>query len=346
MKTRNFIIFFCFLVLSHLILKLIPKNYEYKYFLGEVEIVESYDKSDSIYKFEIDNKKSSFVYYVEENYISKRGLIKSVEIKGDCIIAISDDIKDISLCHNEEMYYTHYYEDTPEAKLIDTYNGINIYDFNNSKYMIWNYSGFLTISESEKDTIKLFNTDFYYLDLIIKMDDYLVVADYDQKYKFDKFYLINSKNNKVKEFTLDKELFFNSYILGNEKDNFYIYDVQQELEYKINPFKENVKKIDYETLVDGNWEKISINKLNKKDVVFRQKSNFYFFLDNNKLYYKAKDTTISVTNKDVDKIVSSNKEEVYFVSEGALYHIEFLSGIKKIMDYKEWNFNYNNIYVF
>ena len=159
-------------------------------------------------------------------------------------------------------------------------------------------------------------------------------------------YLINSKNNRVKELNLDKKIYFNSYILGIYKKDIYFYDIQKEKEYRVNPFKETVTKNAYEILVDDNWEKVSVNKLNKKDLSFSKKELFGYVLKDNVLYYEMPTQMIRVTNMEVSNVVESNEKEAYFISGDTLYHVDFDKGIKKIMSYSEWNFNNKNIYIF
>ena len=343
MKVRNLIIFFSFLIIVYLIIKAMPKSYEYDYVLNGIVVVESYNKKEKVYSFKIDEK---YTYNIAHKYISKRGLLNKIKKIGFCIEAESSEISDFSLCIKNGEFYTSYYDVAIEAKIKESYEDIDIYDLNSKTFLVWHYNGFISINEEHKEKIKLFEEDVYSLDIITKLKNYLLVADYNQKYKFDKLYLINYKNNKVKEIKLDKEVYFNSYILGTHKSDIYLYDIQKETEYKINPFKEVIKKNSYEVLVDNKWEKTSANKLNKKEVKFKNENIFEFSLKDNKLLYKSKDSVINVIDMKVDKIIEANEVEAYFVSDGTLYYVNIVKGATKIMRYNEWNYNFDNIYVF
>ena len=134
-------------------------------------------------------------------------------------------------------------------------------------------------------SLDLFKKDVYKMDMIVRINDDLLVADYNQKYQFDKMYLINLENNKVADFTINRKLYLDGYILGTYKNDVYIYDVSKETEYKINPYKERITKSGYGIYNNGSWESISINKLNKKNYYFIE--NKAFILEDNALYFNG-----------------------------------------------------------
>lgn len=345
-KVRNLILFFALSFLTFLIVSFLPKSYEYKYILKKVEITERYNKNTKVYSFILKADDVIYEYSLENRYIKKRGLIDSISIKNNCLTAKASKTFSFNICKKEDGYHTSFYSKKDNDKVLDKYGRINIYNLNNHKYYIWNYTDFIAIDSENYEKISLFDNDVYELALITKLNDYLVIADYDQKYKFDKMYLINSKNNKVEEANLDKEIYFESYILGTYKKDIYLYDLQKELEYKINPFKETVNKSAYEIRVDKKWEKISVNKLNKKNTFFEDNNNFEYFIKDDYLYYKADNISIKVSDKIVTNIIESNKKTAYFISEDALYYVDIEKGIIKIMSNSEWNFNSKNIYIF
>ena len=336
------IIFFIFVFLTFL-----PKNYKYEYKINKINIIESYNKKDSIYYFKIINsKKDIYEYSLQHKYLRKRGLINSLKIKNSCIKANSKVLASFSICKDRDDYSTNYYNYEDISKRIDNFENIDIYNLLSNKYFIWNYSNFLAISNNEYKKINLFASDMYEIDLIAKLKDYLVIADYSQKYIFKKLYLINSKNNKVKEAKLDRNIYYNSYILGTYKNNIYLYDLEKELEYKINPFKAEVSKNPYEILINNSWQKVSINKLNKKNLQFLNQTKFHYEIQGNILYYITANIKIKVVNIPVSRIVQSNEKEAFFISEDSLYFVDIDKGITKIMKYSEWNFNNKYIYIF
>lgn len=344
-KLIKLIILILILFSSFLLISFYPHNYTYKYKLGKASIVEKYDKGNKSYVFVIDIDNYEYKYSFESKYLRKRGIIKSIQKSNDCI-DVNTKSQDFSVCQKANDYTTAYYSDKFQINKIDDYKNVEIYELLNHKYYIWNYTGFLSINKDEKKLIKLFENDVYELKIITPINQHLLIADYDQEYAFDKMYLLNTKNNNVSDVLLKKKVYFNSYILGTYKKDVYLYDAQKEKEYKINPFKASVEKFGYKVLVDGEWEKASLNKLNKKEAYFEGKDLYNFFTKNNKLYYKMIENDILITNLQVSNLVFNNEKEAYFVSGESLYYVNLHKGIKKIMSYSEWNFNNKNIYIF
>lgn len=345
-KLRNLLVFLSCIFILFLIVSITPKDYKYQYELGKIKITEIYQKKDKVYLFTFEKNSSKYEYSVSHKYIRKRGLIDKVSINDDCLIVKSKLLDDFSVCQNDNGYYTIYTNDKIIEDVTDNYELVNIYDLKNRQFYIWNYTEFLAINKDEKQHIELFDDDIYELEIITKLNNHLVVADYNQKYKFNKMYLINSKNNETKEIELDKDIYFNSYILGTYKKSLYIYDLQKEKEYKVNPFKGELEKISYEIRVNKEWQSVSVNKLNKKNMKFEETQLFYYEIEDGNLYYNMPNAKILVTNMVVTNIVESNEKEAFYISEDTLYYIHFDTGISKVMQYSEWKFTSNNIYIF
>ncbi|MBE6148471.1 MAG: hypothetical protein E7167_03145 [Firmicutes bacterium] len=345
-KLRNLILFFLCIFVLFIVVSLTPKNYVFKYDINKIKITESYKKKEKIYLFKIEKGNKKFVYSLAHKYIKKRGLLDKAIIKDNCLNVKSKILNDFSVCKENDNYYTTYAYEDVGGNIKDTFQLVDIYDLKEKKFYIWNYTEMLAINEKEKKQIELFDKDVYELEIITKLNNHLVIADYNQKYKFNKLYLINSKNNEVKESNLNKDIYFNSYILGTHKKNIYLYDLQTEKEYKINPFKEEIAKNAYQIRVNQKWEAVSVNKLNKKNVEFKDDKLFEYFLENDKLYYKTINSKILITNDNVANIVESNEKEAFYVAGDTLYYVHLDKGISKVMRYSEWNFTNNNIYIF
>ena len=336
-----------FIILLFIILINSPKNYQTKYKIDNYAITETYNKKDNIYTFSIsfDDKEYSFNYI--HKYIKKRHLITSVNYDNNCLTISSNYINTYTLCKNEYgEYITPFYDNNEFDTDFHTYENLKIYNLNNRKYYIWNYKEFLVLSNKEYTKLSLFDNDIYELNNIIKLNKYLFVMNYNDKYFYNGYYLINSKNDKYDYIKLGEKISENSYILGTEKKNIYLYDVDKEKEFKINPYKKTEEKHKYEILVNGSWEKTSKNKLNKKDLSFTYNNKFSFYVENDKLIYNANDQKILVTSMKIDRIIGSNEYEIFFISDDTLYYINITGGIKKLISYSEWAYNNKNIYVF
>lgn len=323
-------------------------NYEIEYNVDKIKVIEKYDKRKNAYFFSFVLGTKKYDYSVYKKYSPRRNLIEKILWKErndmDCLFVTSKQIDDFSFCSDQQLYTTSFYKKEVNNKVTDSYKNIDIYTLKNSTYFIWNYNDFIVINPLKTKTIKLFNNDVYQLELITPIKDYLLVADYDQDYSFEKMFLISANNFKVKTIKLDKKVYFNSYILGTVDEKVYMYDIQKEREYKIDPFKATIEKINYQLFINDEWSKTSAKKLNKKSLFFSK--NDSFIINDNKLYYQTPGNNILVTDYDVKKIIYSSNTEAYFISGDSLYFVNLFNGIEKILSYSEWKFNYSNIYVF
>ena len=235
------------------------KSYELTYVINNIEINEKFDQKNQIYQFIFKKDDKEYISIFKNKYIHQKKLIKSIEIKENeittCIIPKGKKLDYYPLCYeNNELISYHqlqtkdlippeYYQNIESKN--DNYNKIQINYLNNKKFFIWNYKGFDIISNKKNKTINIFDNDIYNIPLSSKNNNYILLADYNSKYKFNKFFIINSKNNKIKEIITDKELSFDSYILGNYKEKIYFMDKKNKKEYEINPQKlklENISK--------------------------------------------------------------------------------------------------------
>ena len=345
-KLISLIISLILLFIIYLNIVYVPRDYTYKYILDNFLITEKYSKDKKSYSFEIEYKKESFIYSHEEKYASKRGLIKRVSVKDNCLKVKTFRVKDFTICKNDDEYITSFYGKSYNEEEIDAFENVAIYNDIEDKIFVWNYENFLYFNGQKTKKINLFDTDIYELEMITSLDRYLVVADYNQKFYFEKLYLIDSKNGKVKESKLNRKVYFDGYILGTYKNNIYLYDNDKEIEYVINPFKNTIEKNGFEVLVNGKWEKVSLSKLKKQEVSFKNDENYYFDIIDDKLYYITPVNKILVFDSKVDRIVKSNDQICYFISDDSLFFVDIESKLIKIMSYSEWVFNNQNIYVF
>ena len=235
-KLRLLIFSFLLIFLSFTIFYFIPKSYELKYTVKGYNIIQTFNNKKKLYIFKIKKDNVEYLYSVSGKYYQNHKQIKNIKQKDNIINVTNNNLQNFYINKVNDNYYTSYYITIPEDKKKYTFDNIDVYNIN-ANFYIWNYSQFININTKTKKKIKLFDNDIYNIDLCTNFKDYLLIADYNSKYKFNKFYLINTKNNKVKETQLDKEVYFNSYFLGTYKKYIYLYDMQTKIEYKINPLK-------------------------------------------------------------------------------------------------------------
>ena len=81
--------------------------------------------------------------------------------------------------------------------------------------LIWNYKGFNYIKNSKLKELQIFNKDIYEIPISAKINEYILIADYEQKYNFNKVYIINLETEEIIEWELNYDISFNSYVNGS-----------------------------------------------------------------------------------------------------------------------------------
>lgn len=345
-KVVIFIIILLIIFSAFAIFQNIPKNYSYNYEIDKFNIVEKYDKDKKIYSFNVKSKDKEYNYSIESKYYTQRGLITKIKATGNCIEVKLKKINDFSICKDGDNYYTKYYDNEYNTKKISNYENIDIYDLNDDHYLIWNYNYFIGISDDKKEKISLFNDDYIKLNVITKYQNKLVIADYNEEYIFQKFYIIDPIKMKTDTIKLDIPIYLNSYFMGEYKDYLYLFDIQKKQEYKIDLDEGIVYRNKPEVLKNGQMEDSSVIKLTNNQELFTYKESFNYILENNKLYYETPSGKIAITNMNVDKIISQEGKEAYFLNQDTLYYVNLNKEIKKLLSYSEWQFNNSNIYIF
>ena len=195
MKNRVKIAIIFLILFLNVFLYIIPSSYEKKYKVDGYKIIEKYNNKKNKYVFEITGK-HKFVVSFNGNYKAKKKLIKSIKKvnieDGYCIIPNSKTNIGSStfypLCVRNNEYISYHLISELKGKIdksyykeldnIDEkYKSINIYNLNNNKYYIWNYTGFNLLSEDNNKTIDIFNSDYYQIDLATKINNYLFIPD-------------------------------------------------------------------------------------------------------------------------------------------------------------------------
>ncbi len=349
-KKINLFIFLIFIIL--IIIIKIPKNYQIKYSLNDIIIEEKYNKNNKLYTISFIKDNISYPISFKGKYKHKR-IINEVNFDDTCIIPSSKYFKINPVCYKDNMLVSHYLVDDSKYKnVIDvniSYNKININYLNDKRYLIFNYKGFYSIKDKNKD-IKLFNEDVYNLNLVYKIKDNLVIANYDNKYNIDKFYVINKKD-KVKTFKVKYDISFDSYFLGAYKNNLYLFDKKNKKEYVINISKLKIVDITKngqgKILEDGKFVSVGVNKIANNNYSFSDSKSFNYVIEDERLYKIIDEYKILVTDKNVKDIVSIDNDTVYYLVNDSLYCYNDNLGEILLMSYFEWNFNYKNmIFIF
>ncbi len=334
-----FLIFIIFLIT--------PKNYETKYTINKIDIEEKYDKKNKYYYFKFTYEDKELEYLVKNKYINHRKLINDIKITDKEILELevkSEYIKNIKLCYKDTQISCNYKEENNQ-EIISTYQDINIYN-KDSKIYLWNYKGFIDINNQK--TINVLDNEIYNPTLITKINNYLMLPDYDQEYNFNNIIYINSNNNKIKEYKIKYNISFDSYILGINKKSIYLMDKKNYKEYEIVVHKNKIRTIKDKLLINNEWNNINNEEIVNHEKYFTYDNLFNYTLDNNKLYLSYLNSNNKILIKEnVKDIISTNNNIVYYLIEDTLYKYDIVNGNQKILKYFDLNFNYKNrIFIF
>jgi len=335
---------------------LIFKSYDYEksYIINKFKITEKYNKKDKYYTFYIKNENITYSYLIKSKYFRKKELINEIKLENNkeeiCILPVSEIIEFYPLCSNDDSIYTYNLSNTKKFysykelnEINKEYNKINIYNYNDLSFLIYNYKGFYLINEDKEKNIKLFNNDVYSIDLIYQKENYLIVPNYNQNYYFNKIYIVNIKNGKFDEIEFDYDISFESIFLGDYKNNIYLLDKKEEKEYRINLKKKKIELIDFQILKDNKMIKSSYKDIIKNNLTFPTNNLLNYEIIDGTLYLITNNSKIKITNKTVDKIIKNNDESIYYLSGESLYMYNNLYGEILLLSNFEWNFNNTNI---
>jgi len=344
----SFILFLFFLTSA--------KNYHKEYAINDIKINESFDKKTKAYSFSFNYKDITLDYLVSSKYKQARKLIKDVKVienENDfCLVPSSDTLKTMPICYQDgkQVFYSLVKDEikkdlgeeyqTKEFTKKATYEEIDIYNTDYS-YLVWNYQdSFNYINGSTSKKINLFNKESYKISLVGYTTDYLIIADYDSNYTFNKIYTIEFNNGNKKEYKLDRNIYFDSYFVGFEDNKAFIVDNKESIMYEINAKNGKIEKIKSKVLVDGKWENKDIKSLVNKNYSFTYNTPFKYTMEDNNLYlsYKGKDNKILITENITSIIRTKNNKVFYLKDKDTLYAFDPVNGEEKLAYYYGWYF--------
>lgn len=337
------------------------KSYEEEYSIKSFNITENYNKKLKLYTFKISTKENSFSFLENIKYVKKHKIINDIEeITLDnefCLIIKSNYFTYNPLCMKDELEVDYRLvskemqekldykkENDEEEKTYDNLKVNNLLDYN---YLVWNYKGFNKITKNGIETIDLFANDIYEIPLSKMVNNYLLIADYDSKYNFNKFYIINVLKGTKEEFKIKDDISFDSYILGSYKESIYLVDKKNKIEYEIVPHKKKIRKVGTENrqgviYTEKGLEKISLTKLISKEYKFYDDNLYSYKIVDDRLVQELNDDTLLISDNKVKDILAIRDDTVLYLVDDTIFLYNTLNGEKKIMQNFEWNFNYKN----
>ena len=276
-------------------------NYKLNVDGTNVRVKEINSKDNYYIEIKTDNK--IYPFRIFDNINNKRKIVEKVYLYEDnnieCVLpVINRNLYTDMMCYKDDIIYD-YYTLVGKNESLDKYvSSIKLYNLNNYKnekidtktigtvkYNIFNnfkntvaittYNG-LIINNQE---IKLFDTDIYNNELSVFINNYYIIADYEKKYTFNDFYVVNLDTKKVSKLTSKDDISYDSYIQGIVDNKIYLYDKDNENQYEIDIENNKIDIISSNDYIkyysNKKWEKINKVKANK-EIDFN-----YDSLDNN-----------------------------------------------------------------
>lgn len=365
------------------------------------------NKKNSNYYLQITNGEEKFYYQTFENFKNKSKIIDDVfyyeDDKYQCILPVYSGKKILSdiLCksQNDYLYFYHNLQGINEnldafasslssagynvEQWIDNSDviakdGIKNYYQNISKehfILLTDYKGILLVNGNDRkiNYISLFDSDIYQKRLDMLYKNKYIVADYNTKYRFHEFYVIDMLTGATKKIISDSELSFDSYIQGIIDDKIYFFDKDAKKQYSIDMKEETVSEVGNENIgikiyVGGQWQIVSAVTVSNEEIKFQQENNLYiddknyakiYQYGNDKFgyyyYYKKVDDKYLVyranvqdnsqlvylfSTTNIDNIYFSH-QDIYFVDDEYIKRYSDSSGTRKVIEYNELKYNDN-----
>ncbi len=359
-------------------------NYSLDYKEEHFNIYEKYE--DGNYYIEIKHKDKIYPVRIDKKNTNKKIINKVYYFKDntyECLLPVIDNkiLTDI-MCYSGNIIYNYHDVVGKDNKLDEfvatiseyninqfkdnnikkkTINNVDLYTENNiqKNIAITTYNGLVT----DFVNIKLFDTDLYNNKISAFVDNFYLVADYENQYEFKYFYVVDLNTKKIKKIKSKYEISYDSYIQGIVDDKVYLYDKDNENQYEIDVKKEKINIISKDDNIkyykNKKWETMSKTKANK-EIYFDYTSlenNFTDFdevIETNNYFYLLKQNInqydlyrVDKENIDIYKfigIVPTNliyykDNYLYYVYENELYFYSDIYGKRTLLKDDELQFN-------
>lgn len=364
-STIAILVIFIFLISLFILLSLFEsKSYSIEYNIFDYAISENYDKEKELYYIEITKDKITYPIVYKSDYLKEKKIIKDVKeySKDDykCLTISSSLIKAYPVCSlKKEIIDYHLIPEELQEKLSDYYSApkelekqLNHYELYNkdNELLIWSYKGFNHIKDGKVKFVEIFEEDIYEIPLATKINDYIFIPDYEQKYNFNKVYVLNLSTLEVASWKIKYDISFDSYVIGTNDKSIYLVDKKNKIEYELVPEKQKMRilaKGSQQGIIynKGTIQKEPISKLSTKTYTFFYDSIYNYSLDKNTIYLNYLDTSIKIkiSNQEITDIVYTKDDNVFYLVDNTLYRYSPKYGETKIIKYQEWSINYKNL---
>lgn len=376
------------------------------------KITENYtkQKNDNLnaYYFDIKVNDEHFVFQTYESFGHQQNLIQTIHEYHDdqvrCILPVLKENKIVTdmICKEQEnqIYYREIqgkYEKLDEyvsnLKLLQeayrTYlKKESIVKMGTSKVYthalpddkaiaVSDYRGITMVNaDGKKERQDVFESDVYDQKIKAMVGKYYLVADYEQPFEIDRFYLVNLEKNKKEVIESKYMISKDSYVQGIVENSVYLYDRSNQKQYEINVVDKTVYEVGNANLkiqyYDGTkWSKKEMYDIATTDIYFETypkvvekdsdydkvirvggtETGYYYYFQNIGDMYKvyrapvqnSKIKTYVFTTTSLSQIYYV-EDDVYFMNHNDVRKFCEVSGIQTVLTNSEFEFNSTILY--
>ncbi len=359
---RKLLMYSLLIFIILIITKYAFSNYTISYKLNNYEIKEVYknkrfyfeikDENNKVYNFDIYSKRKFF-----KTKISKIKVIQDETFK--CIYPVINKLNTYPLCYSNNEFIDYNLIDSPllleyknETINVDKANKDFIYynNLSNDEYIaLWNYKGYIIMNGKSYQNVELFKKDKYDNSLAYLLNDTIYMANNDEEHEYTSLVTINLTTLNKDKIDLGYTIDFDSYIVGNIRNNLYIFDNKYAVLYEINTKNKKVKIIannekGYVKYVNGEFVSCSKNEYKVNKIKFNTNDSKYKYTLNNGTYKainENKKLLQKINNNDIN-IIKEKDNKIYYNFEDNFYIYEPFNGNNLIFYNYELTFNSDN----
>lgn len=241
----------------------------------------------------------------------------------------------------------------------------NIMD--NYKFVVWDYKGISILDNNTFKYQKFIDYDLYENIMSTIVSNYYVLFENTDVMGIKKIHYYDLKKGKYKTFKVKEEISKDSYINGVNNNLIYITDKKKKIQYTVNIKKETIEEVGKEEqgyikftnnqkeilnksdfFMENQYfdnEKIENKEITDSEIV--QEGKYYYFIEDNmfKRQMENGNEEMLFELENIDKWYVYNKDILLFVND-TVYLYNDKTGLRKIVEYKEFKYNKNNIIEF
>ena len=386
---KTLIVFTTIFLSLKFLLFLFNDGHNITYNVGNFKIKEILNtKNNNNYYFELTHEKFKINFQINKDYTKAENIIKKIEYKKidgyECILPIfknNNILTDVMCLKNNEITYAHNLNNSNIKKYLKTiknYNQENYQDkataiklsntqtiykdnfLENHYIAMETYKG-LNLFNGNENSVKIFENDVYTKPISFFTNKYYIVADYTQTYTFKNFYVINIINGKKINIRSYDDISFDSYIEGAIGTDVYLFDRENNKQYKISIEDESVQEFhDKNNLqtYNGKWQDMTLseaingvkfNNYYTEDIKGYDKvdkiNNYYYMYQKENNHYKVyradiqnkKIKTYLFNTTNLDSIIYL--EDAIYYQNGNTFYYYTNNGERKVITNTELEFN-------